>query len=177
MPGHRRSETLSAWFYGWWLIIPSVSYIGTILYVGWQRIKQRETSVAMVVAAVLGVIYLHRIYLRAENAHLAQSFDRLFLLMLVWGAVLMRRWQIILMVTLCMWSGYVNWRMFSQSTLGIFDSREVTVGSDQLTVTNATAKQLAMYDALQQKYQSNSWIFWRCHMFRVSMRYGNNVHR
>ena len=43
--------------------------------------------------------------------------------------------------------------MFSQSTLGIFvDSQEVTVSGDQLTVTNATANQLAMYNALQQKY-------------------------
>jgi len=148
-----QSKTISGWFYGWWLIIPTVSYIATLCYVAWQRIKQRDASVAMVVASILGVIYLHRIYLRADNTHLAQSLGPFFLLMLIWGATFGRRWQIVLMVTLCMWSGYVNWRMFSQSTLGIFvDSQEVTVGGDQLTVTNATAKQLAMYNALQQKY-------------------------
>ncbi len=154
------SKTISGWVYGWWLIIPPISYIATLCYVVWQRITQRNLSVGFVIASVLGLMYLHRIYLRADNEHLAESLGPFFILMLVWGAMLTRRWQIILMMTLCIWSGYVNWRMFSQATVGIFvDSQEVTVGGDQLTVTNATAKRLAMYNALQRKYNQSNESF------------------
>lgn len=159
-PTLAQCQTLSTCVNVWWYVIPFVLYISTILYIGWQRIKQRETPKALVVACILGLLYMHRVYLRADNTHLAQSLGPFFLLLLVWGATLNRNWQITLMLTICILSGYTNRDLFSQSTLGIFvDSQEITVAGEQLTVTTATANRLAMYDVIQKKYNPTNKFF------------------
>jgi hypothetical protein len=143
-----------------WFVIPTVLYVMTLSVLCVRRWYNKSIPVELLVSTIVGIVYLHVVYVRADISHLAQGITPFIVLVFLLVAYLPRWLQISIMVLLCMWSVNVNWKTVEQSTfLGSnANSQEVTV-SDQLTVSNTVAKQLALLEAIQQKYNPMNEAF------------------
>jgi hypothetical protein len=145
---------------GLWFIVPTVLYVITFSVLCVRRWYNKSIPVEILVTTIVGAVYLHVIYVRANMPHLAQGIAPFIVLVFLLIAYIPRWFQMSLMVLLCIWSANVNWKTIAQSTLlgNNTNSQEVTV-SDQLTVSNTVAKQLALLEAIHQKYNPTNEAF------------------
>jgi hypothetical protein len=151
--------TVDAVLVGLWFLVPVVTYVVTLGVVFWRRWHNYPISVGVPVVTVVGLVYLQVVYSRADMPHLAQGIPPFIVLVLLLTTYVPQRFQIAIMLVLCSWSASVNWNTAWQSTwISSKDRQEVTV-TNQLTVPNTVAKQLALIMAIHQKYAPNNESF------------------
>lgn len=150
-PWHQTN--LDAVLTGLWFVVPAVTYVVTFGVICWHRWHNNSISAGVLVAAVVGLVYLLVGYSRADMPHLAQGIAPFIALVLLLTAYIPQRFQIAVMLVLCSWSASVNWNMAWQSMwLGSNTNRQEVTATTQLTVPNAVANRLALIAAIQQKY-------------------------
>ena len=153
IPWPWRQTNVTAMLIGLWFVVPAVTYVVTIGVVFWRRWHNNTISVGVLVAAVVGLVYLQVGYSRADMPHLAQGIAPFIALVVLLTVYLPQRLQIAVMLVLCNWSASVNWNAAWQSTwLSSNTNRQEVTATTQLTVPNAVANQLALIAAIQQKY-------------------------
>jgi len=145
---------------GLWFVVPAVTYVVTIGVIGWRRWHNNSISAGVLVAAVVGLVYLLVGYSRADTSHLAQGIAPFIALVVLLAVYLPQRLQIVVMLVLCSWSASISWNGAWQSTwLGNNTERQEVTVTDQLTVSNAVANQLALIESIHQKYNPTNESF------------------
>jgi hypothetical protein len=157
-PWHQTN--LDAVLAGLWFVVPAVTYVVTLGVICWHRWHNNSISAGVLVAAVVGLVYLLVGYSRADMAHLAQGIAPFIALVVLLTAYIPQRLQIAVMLVLCSWSASVNWNSAWQSTwLSSNTNRQEVTATNQLTVPNAVANQLALIVAIHQKYDPMNEAF------------------
>jgi hypothetical protein len=159
VPWPWRQTNVDAVLVGLWFVVPVVTYVVTLGVICWRRWHNATISAGVLVAAVVGVVYLQVIFSRADMPHLAQGIAPFIVLVVLLTAYLPQRFQIAIMLVLCSWSASVNWNMAWQSTWISSKDRQEVTATNQLTVPNAVANQLALITAIHQKYAPNNESF------------------
>jgi hypothetical protein len=145
---------------GLWFVVPAVTYVVTIGVIGWRRWHNNSISAGVLVTAVVGLVYLLVGYSRADTSHLAQGIAPFIALVVLLAVYLPQRLQIVVMLVLCSWSASISWNGAWQSTwFGSNTNRQEVTATDQLTVPNAVANQLALIAAIHQKYDPMNEAF------------------
>ena len=145
---------------GLWFVVPAVTYVVTIGVIGWRRWHNNSISAGVLVAAVVGLVYCLVGYSRADTSHLAQGIAPFIALVVLLAVYLPQRLQIVVMLVLCSWSASISWNGAWQSTwLGNNTERQEVTVTDQLTVSNAVANQLAFIESIHQKYDPTNESF------------------
>jgi|GEM_PF-438958 len=161
IPWPWRQASLYAELVGLWFVVPAVTYVVTIGVICWRRWRKQPIPEGVLVAAVVGLVYLQVGYSRADMSHLAQGIAPFIVLVVLLTAyVVPQRLQVVVGLVLCSWSAGVNWNSAWQSTwLSSSTDRQEVTATNQLTVPNAVANQLAFIEAIHQKYDPTNEAF------------------
>ncbi|MCX6015165.1 MAG: hypothetical protein NT020_06195 [Chloroflexales bacterium] len=160
IPWPWRQTNVSTALIGVWFVVPAVTYVVTLGVVCWRRWHNSPISEGVLVAAVVGLVYLQVGYSRADMPHLAQGIAPFIALVVLLKVYIPQRLQFVLMLVLCSGSVSVNWNSALQSTwLSSSTNRQEVTATTQLTVQNAVANQLALIAAIHQKYDPTNESF------------------
>jgi hypothetical protein len=160
IPWPWRQTTVYDYLVGLWFVMPAVTYVMTLGVIMWRRWHNATISVGALVTATVGLVYLQVGYSRADMSHLAQGIAPFIALIVVLVFYIPARFQIAVMLVLCGWSAGLNWNSAWQSTvLSTNTNRQEITATNQLTVPNAVANQLALLNAIQQKYNPTNDAF------------------